>query len=546
MSKRQRRKREKVRRHEPRERPDRLALQLATGAGATVGATLLMGGVAQAACTCTVDSLADPTDPGHTTLRNAITSANANPGSTITFTSGLSGTITLGGSELLIYALTTISGPGASQLTVSGNHASRVFEVSGTAAKISGLTITAGRVAGLPPFTNSGGGIYGGVSDLTVRDSVVADSDADDAGGGIAVRGGGSSLTVASTTISGNTASGDFGGGGVYTQIGAGIPTTIRNSTISGNSTFGAYTGGGGAFFDSSAPATVENSTIYGNDAGYYGGGLNHNGFSAPGLTVTGSTITHNSADRGGGIACYGASFGGNTLTEPVLRDTIVFGNIAASLDQGPDVSCDHNANPALAGTVPAGFSLLGSVDTGTTIEQTPPGSDIFGQDPYLGPLANNGGPTQTQLPANNSPLVNKGRAFGLTTDQRGLTRPVAFPGVPNSSAAGADGSDIGAIELQSAAPPRCKGKPASIAGTNGNDVRKGTSGKDVIVGLGGNDKLSGLAGNDLICGGAGKDTLKGGKGNDKLYGEAGKDTLKGGPGKDKLKGGAGKDKQIQ
>jgi Ca2+-binding RTX toxin-like protein len=99
----------------------------------------------------------------------------------------------------------------------------------------------------------------------------------------------------------------------------------------------------------------------------------------------------------------------------------------------------------------------------------------------------------------------------------------------------------------QPPAPPlTCRGKPATIVGTSGNDVRKGTSGKDVVVGLGGNDKLSGLAGNDLICGGAGKDTLKGGKGNDKLYGGAGKDTLRGGPGKDKLKGGPGKDKQVQ
>jgi RTX calcium-binding nonapeptide repeat (4 copies) len=112
--------------------------------------------------------------------------------------------------------------------------------------------------------------------------------------------------------------------------------------------------------------------------------------------------------------------------------------------------------------------------------------------------------------------------------------------------------------------PPICKGKPATIVGTSGNDVRKGTSGKDVIAALGGNDTLSGLGGNDLTCGGAGKDTLMGGKGNDNLLGQAGKDTLKGkpgndtlkggagndtlkgGPGKDKLKGGAGKDKQIQ
>jgi Ca2+-binding RTX toxin-like protein len=113
-------------------------------------------------------------------------------------------------------------------------------------------------------------------------------------------------------------------------------------------------------------------------------------------------------------------------------------------------------------------------------------------------------------------------------------------------------------------APATCRGLPATIVGTEGNDVRVGSLGRDVIVGLGGNDKLSGLAGTDVICGGKGNDTLKGGagndqlsgqKGNDKLYGQkgndklggkAGKDTLKGGPGKDILKGGAGEDKEIQ
>jgi RTX calcium-binding nonapeptide repeat (4 copies) len=95
-------------------------------------------------------------------------------------------------------------------------------------------------------------------------------------------------------------------------------------------------------------------------------------------------------------------------------------------------------------------------------------------------------------------------------------------------------------------APLTCNGKPATILGTNGNDVRGGTAGKDVIVGLGGSDRISGLAGKDVICGGDGKDILNGGNGNDTLFGEAGRDTLKGGKGKDKLKGGPGKDKQLQ
>jgi Ca2+-binding RTX toxin-like protein len=90
--------------------------------------------------------------------------------------------------------------------------------------------------------------------------------------------------------------------------------------------------------------------------------------------------------------------------------------------------------------------------------------------------------------------------------------------------------------------PVFCKGKPATIVGTKGNDVRTGSRGRDVIVGLGGNDALSGIAGNDLICGGAGKDNLSGGKGKDKLYGQKGKDKLRGKAGRDLCVGGPGKD----
>jgi Ca2+-binding RTX toxin-like protein len=117
-------------------------------------------------------------------------------------------------------------------------------------------------------------------------------------------------------------------------------------------------------------------------------------------------------------------------------------------------------------------------------------------------------------------------------------------------------------------APPAnsatCRGRQATIVGSDGADQITGTGRADVIVGLGGTDKLSGLAGKDVICGAKGSDTLKGGagndqlsgqkgndklygqKGNDKLSGKGGSDTLKGGPGKDILKGGAGKDKQVQ
>jgi len=88
-----------------------------------------------------------------------------------------------------------------------------------------------------------------------------------------------------------------------------------------------------------------------------------------------------------------------------------------------------------------------------------------------------------------------------------------------------------------------CKGKPATIVGTGGSDVRTGSQGQDVMVGLGGNDNLSGLGGNDVICGGKGNDTLRGGPGNDFLGGQKGKDNLLGNQGKDKLSGKKGNDR---
>jgi len=92
--------------------------------------------------------------------------------------------------------------------------------------------------------------------------------------------------------------------------------------------------------------------------------------------------------------------------------------------------------------------------------------------------------------------------------------------------------------------PAFCQGKPATIAGTTGNDTLVGTGGKDVIAAHAGKDEISGKGGKDTICGGEDKDTLRGGGGNDKLLGEAGDDDLKGGVGKDKCDGGEGKDKE--
>jgi Ca2+-binding RTX toxin-like protein len=267
---------------------------------------------------------------------------------------------------------------------------------------------------------------------------------------------------------------------------------------------------------------TVENSTIAGNTAGSPGAGLSAN---------------------------QQVNYLGTASTDVLMRNTLVADDTAGGTP---------NDTAAFGGaTIQGDFSFVEA--GGAAVTPVTPGSLITGQDPLLGPLAANGGPTPTQALPKTSPAVDHGKSFGATVDQRGLTRSVDQSDVPNSASAGADGTDIGAFELELQPPPppppppppdeltaKCIGVGVTEQGTGHADTINGTPKRDVIAGLGGNDTIRGLAGNDLICGGGGKDKLLGGKGKDKLLGQAGIDKLLGGPGKDKLIGGPGKDFQKQ
>jgi hypothetical protein len=91
--------------------------------------------------------------------------------------------------------------------------------------------------------------------------------------------------------------------------------------------------------------------------------------------------------------------------------------------------------------------------------------SDQAGVDPLLGPLADNGGPTQTRAPEPGSPAIDQGFAGGLgpAIDQRGLRRTVDFLAVPNP--AGGDGSDVGAVERQDVTAPTLRVGKARVNG---------------------------------------------------------------------------------
>jgi uncharacterized repeat protein (TIGR01451 family) len=87
-----------------------------------------------------------------------------------------------------------------------------------------------------------------------------------------------------------------------------------------------------------------------------------------------------------------------------------------------------------------------------------------------------------------------------------------------------------------------CRGVPATIVGTPGDDTIAGTGNPDVIATFGGDDTVYALSGRDLVCAGGGSDRVGGGSAADRLFTGAGRDSLRGGGGPDVLKGGAGGD----
>ena len=398
---------------------DRRPRRIAIGSGVSLGATLGIAASAQAA-DFTVDRLDDPGGAGgcvlatanDCSLRQALTHAENGNSPTVDrvlFQSGLSGTITLSIAGLSIYDPVDIVGPGAKTLAVSGGDFQRVFfidqAVAGDPVTISGLTVTKGFGSGVV----GGGAIYSKDTDLTIDSSTISDSNSGDVG---------------------------FVGGGIR-QIGDQL--LVKNSTISGNKG-----GNGGGVHAFNADVGIENSTISGNTAtgtgsgsGYgYGGGIWLDAGTGGSLVSYGSTISDNHAYDGGGISANPAANG--------LGSTVVADNTATAATPHRDL---RNAGPD---PFKLAFSLVEST-AGASIVDVPPfvGTNILGTDPQLGPLADNGGPTQTQKPSLTSPLLDKGKAFVGPADQRGLSRPFDIPSIANASAG--DASDIGAVELQTA-----------------------------------------------------------------------------------------------
>lgn len=291
-----------------------------------------------------------------------------------------------------------IAGTTLDNVTLSANSAPRV---GGAMRAFGDVQITDSTITGNSSSGEDGGGLFLDVGG-TITGTTVSGNSASGGGGGIYAV---DDLTISDSTISGNTAGGIVGG--IY---GASGTLTVSKSTVNGNSATGIHTGG----ILTNVALVLENSTVSGNSAVTDGGGITINAGTG---SITNSTITNNAASNGGGI------YNGGTTT--------IGGTILANSISGGD--CAVNALTS------AGFNLVESPGSCFVADGS---TDITGVDPVLGSLSDNGGPSLTHALGDTSPAIDAGTNTGPSTDQRGAARPIDGDG--NATAI----TDIGAFEI--------------------------------------------------------------------------------------------------
>jgi hypothetical protein len=291
----------------------------------------------------------------------------------------------------------------------------------------------------------AGGGIEvlsPGTVNVNVTDSTFSGNSAGE-GGGIEVDSPGT-VNVTDSTFSGNSA--DLGGGinnlfngngsasidsskfsDNMATIGGGIDNygslTITGSALAGNTAvFGSFdffkgSLGGGIENEELGTLSLMDSTLNGNSATgnieypSVGGGIGNRGT----LSVTFSTLSGNSASVGGGIANFGNASGTPPPTASLV-DTIAAGNTESGSNAASDIGGDVTGSYNLIGTGGSG-GLKGGQDGNIVL------TGLTGLG--LSPLGDYVGPTQTMALLPGSPAIDAGIAVsGVTTDQRGITRP--------------------------------------------------------------------------------------------------------------------------
>jgi hypothetical protein len=380
----------------------------------------------------------------------------------------------------------TINGPTALTVNISGGYQTEVFQINPrTVVTMNNLAIING-IATLPPSGGGGGILNQGT--LNLSNCLLAHDSANVGGNGGGIYNNGGTVTLTNCTLSNDKAD---NGGGLYNDNGG--MATLNNCTLrddaatapngNGGGLF-ATNGNGGGIFNKGSTVTLANCTLSYDTAADGGGLYNGNGgmatlnncalsndaatgtngkgggivpvtlgggiFNEGTVTLTNCTLANNFAEFGGGV------FNGNlaTLTNCtlsnnsagtvgggiynldeatlILTNTIVAGNSSDIFAVGPDVVADHD----LIGN---GKDSLISNGGGNIV-----GTSTNPIDPLLGPLQNNGGPTETMALLPGSPAIGMaGNSMAPAKDQRGITRIDEL----------GETADIGAFEFCSATP---------------------------------------------------------------------------------------------
>lgn len=241
-----------------------------------------------------------------------------------------------------------------------------------------------------------GGGAILNRTNMVIHNSVLKENSGKGSGGAILNYG---NLELLNTTVSDNTT--PSGGGGIsnYQSL------KVDRSTFSGNSS--RFLGGG---IYNSGSATITNSTFSGNRM--------INGFNGAAIYVSNGEVTLTfvtiALNKGSSPGALGMS---DTNASLVMEDTILAQN---------DGNCGGKAFRSKGDNISDDSSCTSLVMSG----------DKQNTDLKLGPLADNGGPTLTHLPASDSPALAHGSPVaGITIDQRGFPRPAKHP-------------DVGAVEV--------------------------------------------------------------------------------------------------
>ena len=284
-----------------------------------------------------------------------------------------------------------------------------------SSAILDGFTITAGNASGssTSPYY-SGGGMYNSAGSPTLTNVIFSGNSASGSGGGMYTTGN-SNPTLTNVTFNDNTTV--YYGGGMDNY--ASGHSTLINVTFSGNS---AGVSGGG-MHNYSCHLTLTNITFSDNYASENGGGILNIDSS---ITLTNITFSGNLATLKGGGMYHFASYGSN----PTLTNVTLSGNSAST---GAGIYNDGSRNPIITnaiiwGNIPDQImdNSLTTIINNSVIQGGYPGTGNIAEDPLLGPLADNGGFTQTRAIGAGSPAIDTGSPTVCpVVDQRGYIRPV-------------------------------------------------------------------------------------------------------------------------